>query len=194
MKRMLLLIHWQFDRLASARTLLLLSGLMIVLALLVISPLGPDDELRALAGGRPVPDIQPWRTAVAFYEQLDAYGAAGRRLYLTRLAPVDLFTPLVQLLFLSTAITVVFRGLLPAGSRWHYLNLLPIAALVADYLENVTVVAAMLLYPVRLDWLVPFSASFTALKMGFSVAAVALLVAGLGLRAVRRTVPRRGAP
>lgn len=94
---------------ATVYRLLLLTMLMVGLGILVISPISPSEELMALANGRNVPDTQFNRSAADLYDQLAAYGEDGRRLYLTRISPVDLFIPLTQALFLATAISLTAR-------------------------------------------------------------------------------------
>lgn len=104
---------------ATVPRLLLLTVLMVGLGILVISPISPSAELMTLANGRNVPDTQFNRSAADFYDQLAAYGEDDRRLYLTRISPVDLFIPLTQALFLATAISLAARRTFAPGSNWQ---------------------------------------------------------------------------
>ena len=167
---------------ASIRLLLLLSVVMFCLGYAITSSISPSEELMALAHGRNVPDAQFWRPADALYLQLADYGEYGRRLYLARISPVDLFIPLAQALFLSVAISLAFRRAFDTNSRWQRLNVLPFAAMVGDYLENASIVSIMLAYPNRLEILAGAAAIFTALKFIVSFASIGLILTGLVAR------------
>lgn len=179
---------------ATVPRLLLLTVLMVGLGILVISPISPSAELMTLANGRNVPDTQFNRSAADFYDQLAAYGEGGRRLYLTRISPVDLFIPLTQALFLATAISLAARRTFAPGSNWQLLNLLPFGAMLGDYLENVSIAGLMLAYPVRWELLAMVSAGFTAVKFSFTLASVGgILLAGAVWLSQRGRAPQVGA-
>ncbi|MCB8990029.1 MAG: hypothetical protein H6665_05365 [Ardenticatenaceae bacterium] len=152
---------------------------MVVLGYLMISSVSPSAELMALANGRDVPDTQFWRSASTFYQQIENYGVYGRRLYLTRVSPVDIFIPISQALFLSVMMTLVFRRAFAPQSRWQMLNVLPFVAMVGDYLENMSVVTMMLAYPTQLTELATASAVFTAVKFIFSLVSIGCIGVGL---------------
>jgi hypothetical protein len=164
---------------ATGKFLAVLTMIMFVLGYLMTSSISPSAELIALANGRNVPDTQFWRSAAALYEQIGSYGEYGRRLYLTRVSPVDIFIPPVQALFLSVMMTLVFRRALAPQSKWHRLNLLPFVTMVGDYLENLSMVTLMLAYPAQLTGLATVSAIFTAVKFIFSLVSIGCIVVGL---------------
>ena len=167
---------------ANIKLLLVLSAIMFCLGYAITSSISPSEELMALAHGRNVPDAQFWRPADALYLQLADYGEYGRRLYLARISPVDLFIPLTQALFLSVAISLAFRRAFDTNSRWQRLNVLPFAAMVGNYLENASIVSIMLAYPNRLEILAGAAAIFTALKFIVSFASIGLILTGLVAR------------
>ena len=167
---------------ANIKLLLVLSAIMFCLGYAITSSISPSEELMALAHGRNVPDAQFWRPADALYLQLADYGEYGRRLYLARISPVDLFIPLAQALFLSVAISLAFRRAFDTNSRWQRLNVLPFAAMVGNYLENASIVSIMLAYPNRLEILAGAAAIFTALKFIVSFASIGLILTGLVAR------------
>jgi len=175
---------------ASFSRLLLLTVIMMDLGILVISPISPSEELMALANGRNVPDTQFNRSAADFYDQLAAYGENCRRLYLTRISPVDLFIPLTQALFLAVAISLAARRALAPGSDWQLLNLLPFVAMLGDYLENASIAGLMQAYPTRLDGLAML---FTAVKFIFTITSVGgMLLAGVAWLSQRGRRPKVG--
>lgn len=171
-------LNKRIQQFASLRLWLLLTLIMFGLGYAMTSSISPSAELMSLAGGRNMPDTQFWRSAYFLYSQLTDYGAHGRRLYLTRVSPVDLFIPLAQALFLSVAITLLFRQVFQPDSAWQLLNTLPFAAMIGDYLENVSIVSIILAYPNRLDTLALASAFFTAIKFIASLASIGLIILG----------------
>lgn len=175
---MLFVWHKRTQRLATGSVWLLLALILLGLGYVVTSSSGPSAELMTLAHGRNVPDAQFWRPAAVLYQQLAVYGQYGRRLYLTHIAPVDVFIPLAQALFLSVTITLVYRRAFASESRWHRLNLLPFAAMMADYLENASLVLLMLIYPAQ--WHGPAAAAglFTAVKFIVSIASIVCIMVG----------------
>lgn len=174
-------------RLQKMASPLLLAGLfllMFALGVYIVSPIGPSEELMALAGGQNVPDAQFWREPDAFYGQLAAYGDAGRSLYLTQISRVDLLIPLAQALFLSVAISLGWRG-----HRWF--SALPFLAMLADYLENASLATLFLAYPARLDGLAMLAGGFTVIKFLVSLACLGIALAGAALGMRRAFLTRR---
>lgn len=188
MKKLTLLLQLNktIQQRASGRLLLLLTAVMFGLGYLVISSFSPAAELMALTNGRDVPDTQFLRSADDLYRQLADYGAYGRRLYLTRISPVDIFIPITQALFLSVAIALTCRRALAPESGWQMLNLLPFVAMVGDYLENVSIVVLMLAYPTQLAFLASASGVFTAVKFIFSIGSAGCILAGAAVWLVKR--------
>lgn len=177
--KILTTLNKQIQQIASVRLWLFLTIIMFGLGYAITSSVSPSEELMALADGLNVPDTQFWRSADALHNQLTDYGEHGRRLYLTRISPVDLFIPLAQALFLSVATTLVFQRAFDANSGWQLLNTLPFAAMVGDYLENASIVSIILAYPNRLDALAAAAALFTAVKFIASIASIGLIIVGV---------------
>jgi len=182
------------QQIASVRLWILLTLVMFGLGYAMTSSISPSAELMTLADGRNMPDTQFWRSADSLYGQLSDYGAHGRQLYLTRVSPIDLFIPLAQVLFLSIAITLVFRNAFHLDSGWQLLNTLPFAAMVGDYLENASIVSIILAYPNRLDTLALAAAFFTAIKFIASLASIGLIILGSIVWLVKQIQPTDKAP
>lgn len=191
---MLLKMSIAIQQRATFKLLLVLAIVMLGLGYMVTSSFSPSEELKTLANGRDVPDTQISRSADDFYRQLGDYGENGRQLYLTRISPVDVFIPITQALFLSVAITLVFRRAFAPESRWQVLNLLPFMAMVGDYLENISMVVLMLAYPTRLAMLATASAIFTTVKFVFSVISVGSIVAGIVVWLIKRSRANNSRP
>lgn len=171
----------RLQRFASLPIFFTLTLVMVILGVLMISPISPSDELKALANGQDVPDTQFWRSPDVLYRQLTDYGETGRELYLRRVSPVDIFIPPAQMLFLSVAISLLLPTLFSSVNRWQLLNLVPIPAMIGDYLENWSMIVIMLAFPARLNVLANAAAVFTALKFIFSFASILIILVGLVL-------------
>lgn len=115
------------------------------------------------------------------YRIAEAYGENGRRLYVQSRFTFDAVWPLVYALFLTTAISWLYRRAFTPRSRWQLANLAPLLAAGFDYLENVSTSLVMLRYPARtpvFDLLAPI---FTLTKWTLIGASFALLVTGVAV-------------
>jgi len=110
------------------------------------------------------PDLSFYYSANDLYRMADGYGEEGRDAYIRARFTFDLIWPLVYTFFLVTSISWIYQRLLPAGSPWRRINLLPVLGMSADYLENISTSIVMWRYPLTtpvVDWL---AGMFTALK------------------------------
>jgi hypothetical protein len=144
---------------------------------LIISPASPANQLSQYSNGVGMLDAQFHYTAEKAYQMLTAYGEQGRELYLSRILPLDIVIPMVYSLFFAVAISFVFqRAFSPTGSV-QYISLLPFAAAIADYIENVGVASLLLAYPTHLDVVAAITSYFTSAKqIFFNISAVFLLI------------------
>jgi hypothetical protein len=147
--------------------------------LFVVSP----SLLKPRMGGRQILDIRPY-TAEQAHAALEAYGQTGRVAYLVYLA-ADLVTPLVYgaLLALAAGFAADQCGFSPTVTS--VVILLPIAAGVLDWGENISLAILTLAFPnlIALGWL---AATFTVAKLAafgvaFAVGLVGLVCALLGI-------------
>jgi len=126
------------------------------------------------------PDLSIFYTIDDLYRIAESYGEDGRTEYIQARLTFDVIWPLVYTFFLASSISWSFIKGFGENSRWLYTNLLPIAGLLLDYLENVAVVIVMWNYPARTP-VIDFAATvFTPLKwmsLGFSFL---LLFVGVG--------------
>ncbi|MGY4644339.1 hypothetical protein [Cellulomonas sp. URHB0016] len=90
-------------------------------------------------------------TVTGVDDLLTAWGPSGRRTQLTFTLTGDVLLPLVVAVTLALTMLRGSRSLgVPARGR-RALLALPLAAMIADYLENVGIVALVTAYPGRLD-------------------------------------------
>jgi hypothetical protein len=115
------------------------------------------------------------------YRVAGAYGENGRRLYVRTRFTFDAIWPFVYAVFLTTAISWLYRRAFVPRSRWQLANLVPLLAAGYDYLENVSTSLVMLRYPARtpvVDLLAPV---FTLTKWTLISVSFALLLTGVGV-------------
>ena len=129
------------------------------------------------SGGAPSPDTSLIYSVDSLYSMAQAYGPDGRQAYLHARWTFDLAFPLVYTFFLVTTLSRLSRRMFPAKSRWQSANLLPILAMIFDYLENSATSLVMARYPAKtpvVDFLAPF---FTLVKWVWVYASFGLLLA-----------------
>jgi hypothetical protein len=135
-------------------------------------------------------DLSFFYTAEQLYETAEAYGEDGRRTYASVRFTYDLAFPLVYTFFFATLITYTFRTVFPLDSPLQKLNLIAVAALVFDLLENSGATIVMLTYPTRFIPLAWATAVFTTIKWltvgTTAILALVGLVAWVGKSLLRR--------
>lgn len=178
-KRILDVLSDRIIAITSRRTMLAaLAGLLVTAFLVNGRPFGIA-ELKAITGGAGVPDMELFFTPDQAYAFLAGMGEAGRAFYVTHIAPLDMFVPFFYALFLSTVISWLLHTWLPAESRWHRLNLVPVTGALCDYLENFGIMAMLLAWPAYLPDIAGFTMAATLLKFAFSALAGIILIGAL---------------
>jgi hypothetical protein len=154
----------------------------------LVLPLQADATDRAL-GEAPTPDTSFYYTTADLYEMADAYGPAGRALYIRARFTFDLLWPLVYTVFLATALSWLYTRISRPGSGWRQVNRLPILAALLDYLENISTSLVMARYPATTWGVDQIAPAFTVLKWITLTVSFLVLLGGmmlLGWRAIRR--------
>ena len=108
------------------------------------------------------------------YEHLVALGAKGRDAYTRMLLTSDLVFPVIYSMALSIALMLFLRKLLPRANT--YLCLLPFMIVIADWLENLSLVLNIHEFPERADVLASYASAFTSLKWVLIVLTVLILL------------------
>ncbi|MFC2055143.1 SH3 domain-containing protein, partial [Chloroflexota bacterium] len=120
-------------------------------------------------------------SAQNLYHMAEAYGEQGRGAYVRARFTFDLIWPLVYTFFLSTAISWVYARALSADSLWRGFNLVPVLAMLFDYLENLSASLVMLRYPHPTIVVDSLASLFTMLKWVLMIGSVGLLFAGAAI-------------
>jgi hypothetical protein len=166
--------------------------LALVLFVVFTATVLPDQARQAEenAAGANSPDTSLWYTPAELYRMAESYGPEGRQAYIRARVTFDVAWPLVYTFFLVTAISWLFgKGFAPQ-SRWQLANLAPIAAMLLDFLENLSTSMVMARFPAEATLAASLAPVFTLLKWVFVggsfvlvlVGFVAAVVAGLRKR------------
>jgi len=143
----------------------------------------PDQSSKAsqAAGGAESPDLSFFYTASDLYRMADAYGQAGRDAYVRARFTFDLIWPLVYTLFLCTTISWVNRKAFDPHSPWQRMNLVPLLAILFDFLENLSTSIVMSSFPNSVPLAATLAPVFTMGKWILVTGSILLLLIGLGV-------------
>ena len=163
----------------------------IVLAALAIFVLFTARVLpRQAQRGAGSPDTSFFYTADELYAMAEAYGPAGRQAYVEARATFDVAWPIVYATFLTTALSWLTWRAFPPASAWQRANLVPLLAVLFDFLENVSTSIVMLRYPLVTPAAAGLAPGFTVLKWLFVGGSFAPLVAAAAVALWRRLAGR----
>ena len=178
-KRILDLVSDRIIRITSGRLVLAaLAGYAFLLVLINGRPFGVE-QLNDITGGTGILDLMVLYTPDQAYALFSAMGEAGRAFDLTRIVPLDLIFPFAYTLFDAIAITWLLHKWLPAGSKWHRLNVVPLVAGIADYCENFGIITMLLGWPAQLEDIARFTMAMGLIKFTFGVISVLILFGAL---------------
>jgi hypothetical protein len=149
-------------------------------ALMVIGELFPPQ-----AGGSPPFDLQNELSALQVYPQVAAYTVKARELYYA-FTLIDYAFPFFAGLFIVATIAFALRHSLPSWYDWLVARkLLPVFMLGSafDWLENITAVTIINLYPTEVAWLPGLLVLAKRCKLALTIVAQAFMVLVLLLAA-----------
>ncbi len=164
-------------RWATGRVALLATIVFILFTALVLPRQAAEAEIAS--DGADSPDTSFWYTPTELYRMAEAYGPAGRQAYVKARWTFDLVWPLVYTAFLSLTISWVYRWAFAAKSRWQLANLVPVAGMLLDYLENSATSLVMARYPALTPGIAHLAPLFTLTKWVFVNGSFVLLLIGV---------------
>ncbi|MGB2910665.1 MAG: SH3 domain-containing protein, partial [Anaerolineales bacterium] len=154
---------------------------------------GQAASAETYSGNAGSPDLSFYYSAQDLYHMTEVYGDQGRGAYVRARFTFDLIWPLVYTFFLCTAISWVYTRAFTADSLWRGANLVPVLAMLFDYLENLSVSLVMLRYPHPTNVVDSLAPLFTMLKWVLVIGSVGLLFAGAAI-AVWQWIKKRSKP
>jgi hypothetical protein len=110
------------------------------------------------------------------YTIISDYGAAGRSGAIKTTAVADSIYPFVYAGLLALAISWFLNGIPLKSQKWQYLNLLPFAALVFDFIENAGIIIMLGSFPRQMDVVARIASAAGMLKWTMVVISVLALV------------------
>ena len=133
-------------------------------------------EIREYSGGvRPI-DLTVNYSPGYVYQLMDDLGEAGREAY-RRFVLFDMVYIPIYVAFLGVGLNLFMRELGLTGSRLYAWRLLPVYAGIADFGEEISLLAVLANYPDRLEGVVEFMNLFTLAKLAlFSLSVLMLAV------------------
>jgi hypothetical protein len=173
-------LHWALATLlkwATWRNILIVLGILVVFSLVAIGP--AYRRISVSSGGvSAIDSLIVYRPEKA-YDMIAAYGQQGRRYYATIALTLDTVFPLLLALTFGLTLARVFRRAFSREGVLHRALFVPVGALVADLLENVSLATLLLSYPRRLPAIALLASSFSTVKWTAVVAESLLVVIGL---------------
>lgn len=164
---------------------------LITLALFVMFMLVvlPSEASRSdeVVGSAPSPDTSFYYSKDDLYQIAEEYGLEGRLYYLDSRISFDIIWPLVYTFFLINAISWLLDKTILEGSKLRLLNLVPLAGILLDFLENISNMVVMFRYPQPTDILASLAGIITSLKWVFVGGGFLILVFGIVLWAGVKT-------
>ncbi len=97
--------------------------------------------------GQPMLDLMFGFSPEQAHDIISAYGDAGRSGAILTTAIADSIYPFVYAGLLALAISWFMNGIPLKNPKWQYLNLLPFAALIFDFVENAGLITMLAGYP-----------------------------------------------
>jgi hypothetical protein len=164
----------EVQRRASGRNVLIVLLLFLVFNMVILPPVITNFEVTSNGAG--LVDILYAYTPEELYSHIASFDAQGRRLYTLHELTIDLLYPMISALLFSLAIAYLLRRTLPATHPAQRLALVPLAAMLADYLENICIVLILASYPERLRGLALVANVFTVSKWAFACVELLLIV------------------
>ncbi len=141
----------------------LLSLALFILFLWLVLPAEAERSDEVL-GSTASPDTSFYYTKSELYQIAEDYGFEGRMFYIDSRITFDIVWPFIYTIFLISGISWIANKIILEGSWVRKLNLVPIGALIMDFLENISNMIIMFRYPTPTDLLASLAGIFTVLK------------------------------
>jgi hypothetical protein len=132
------------DRIANWKVLLVIIAVYVSFPAYFLK--NAETRMNTLAGKTLGPiDLTMGFTPEKTLQLVAEYGDEARAYYATVETTIDVVYPIVYTFLFGVILTLLFRG--KSYKPFKYVNLLPFASLLFDYLENITIVTMLKSYP-----------------------------------------------
>ncbi len=165
-----------FYQKASNKNILISALGYLILGILIMPRLVPLIEG---ASGLKILDISFGYSAKHVSELFEAIGTLGRKNYLLFTATADMAYPLVYGLFLCLFISYLFQKAFKSTYEFRFLNLVPLCIVLADYIENFSIIMLLNQFPNLNNSLVKIASYATLIKWGATIFSILVVFIGL---------------
>jgi hypothetical protein len=163
-------------------------ALLVVIAVHALDFPGSVPDFQKAANGGTLLDARPAFSPDALYRRLAEYGDEGRRNYALRNVTVDVLLPISVLPFLVLLNRRAADAFSATARVRTLLLLVPVLYVVADLIENGTVLRLLSAYPRRQDGLASTLAYTTVIKRVASLLALVIPLVILTIQRVRKRI------
>jgi len=175
-------------RLSSPKSLLALAFLFVLMYMLTIGePFGAAEFNERFPGLTPL-DMRDSYTVQDVCTFMEKLGDTGRMLYARMILMLDFAFPLAYSLFWSAVIAFFLGKFFPCDSKLMYISLIPFAAGLADWLENLLILSMLFSYPRITAMVAALANLLTNAKALLMWVSLLLMVIGLFMYLVRLAV------
>lgn len=156
--------NWSEFFIRISRGWVVLLGLAVFLVFSTLTLPGQNALSEQYSQGAGSPDTSLFYTGGDLYAMAKWYGVAGRAAYIHARWTFDLAFPFVYTFFLLTAVSWLLGRSFPTGSPVRLLNLVPLAAMLFDLLENSMTTLVFAYFPTRVRIAEILATVFTPIK------------------------------
>jgi hypothetical protein len=165
-----------FYQKASNKNIIITAISYLLLGILIMPRLTPLIEQNS---GLSILDLRFGYSSKSATELFEKIGPIGCSNYLKFTATADMAYPLVYGLFLSLFISYLFEKAFRKTYEFRMLNLLPLLIVVADYVENFSIIILLNQHPILSENLVKIASNATLIKWGAVVFSILVVFIGL---------------
>ncbi|MCZ2443282.1 MAG: hypothetical protein LC101_05870 [Flavobacteriales bacterium] len=137
---------------------------------------------------RTIPDLEAGYDFDHIEELMDVMGLEGREAYRQMLLGVDLIYPVIYAMLLATGIVYFLTRTFPSIRLLWLMGIFPFFAMLADYVENFSMVQIISSFPDINPHTVARASSATTLKWGFVFLSLVVLSISLLANLIKRFV------
>ncbi len=154
-----------FSRISSA-ALAIVSLILFMIFLFIIMP-NLANKISVISSGLGSPDTLFFYDKEKLYQLASIYGEEGRLSYIQTRIKYDIAWPIVYALFLVTSVSWFNNKTFKNNQSIKHINVLPVFALIFDFVENISVSVVMYNYPQKEVLFSSISSYATPLKWLF---------------------------
>jgi hypothetical protein len=160
----------------------------VVFSLAIIGPI--YERIATLSSGVGALDLLIVYSPDKAYDMIAAYGQSGRRYYATIALTLDIMFPLLVAVTFGLILASLFHRAFSREGVLQRAVVVPVAGMLADLLENISIATMLLSYPKMLRAVALLASAFSTVKWTAVAAESVLVIIGLAALLMRRARER----